>query len=162
MNRLDEHAKLVGFENVDEFTFRSFVLAEIKRFRPGAKCQIEWSYYDLMVWTSKTLNLIEFKFFYGPGRSLSLDKPKLGAWKGGPSAQNAKEFKECVDKLLACETQNAVRYLVLVYRRRSNKPKGKLSYQQFYDDLSQYGFADAITINHSDDEDVTCKLIVIS
>ena len=99
MRIVSDHALLVGRDNVDEATFRSFIIAEIIRREPKAKCQTEWRRFDLLVQVNSDAALIEIKFYLGIRRSLLLDGT-LGKWKGGPGARtNEREFRQCMVKL---------------------------------------------------------------
>ena len=66
-NALDtarRHGKLVGIQNMDESTFRSFVLAELRRLCPEASCQIEWHHVDLLVQANGETAPVEFKWWF--------------------------------------------------------------------------------------------------
>jgi hypothetical protein len=159
MSCLEKHSKLVGFQNVDESTFRSFVLAEIMRLDPDAKCQTEWQRFDLLVQAKDQNAVLEFKFFYGPRRTKNLDGSD-GAWKGGPSLKNEREFQQCVEKLIE-ERRPEIEYkfLVLVYRKGISKIASKHSYESSYSNLSRFKIQHFEIIDHEDRDNVACNLI---
>jgi len=169
MSRVRSHAKPAKTEiaDIDEFTFRFFVLAEIKRRYPDAICQPEWNGIDLVVTTSTGRTIaIEFKF-YVLRKTYPLDaksdaKPH---WKGGAGANNRRNFDTCVRKLSALRHKGIdEKYLVLVYDRR--KHGRKTSFEDSYCDsklkeqYEQYG-VDARTIENCWGDHVACKLIQV-
>ena len=114
LDRMTEHAAVVGLPNTDEATFRSFFMAALKARVPSARLETEWKWFDLLVQMSQVNALVEFKY-YLHRRCIDLDGRHL-PWKGGAGAQNEREFYQCVDKLKACgHSPIHVRYLVLVY-----------------------------------------------
>ena len=116
LDRMTEHAAVVGLPNTDEATFRSFFMAALKARVPSARLETEWKWFDLLVQMSQVNALVEFKY-YLHRRCIDLDGRHL-PWKGGAGAQNEREFYQCVDKLKACgHSPIHVRYLVLVYER---------------------------------------------
>src|SRR5689334_22381341 len=91
MRTVTDHALLIGHENVDEATFRSFLIAEIKRRHPNARCQTEWRLFDLLLQFENDAALIEIKFYFSAKRTILVDG-SVGDWKGGPGVQNEREF----------------------------------------------------------------------
>ncbi|HET6441853.1 MAG TPA: hypothetical protein VFH53_05700, partial [Phycisphaerae bacterium] len=89
IEKMKAHVELVERENVDESTFRSFLLAEIKRRRPEARCQTEWHRFDLLVQSGTLTALVELKF-YITRRTRDLDGCS-GQFKGGASKKNKGE-----------------------------------------------------------------------
>ncbi len=159
MSKLQRHLKLVGGNNADEATFRSFLLAEVMRLAPKAKGQIEWHRFDLLLQCRNENALVEIKF-YMPDRTFALDGTP-GKWKGWASLKNEQEFCDCVDKL--SETQDNIhhKFLILVYETDSSRP-GKHSFRKSYDDLTRFGISDVQVIHHSYAARAVCKLIRIS
>jgi len=142
MSRLRSHAKRVELPNVDESTFRSFFLAELRRRYP-AKCETEWKRFDLFVDWPGNRTLIEFKFYLYKGR------------KGGPSFKNRREFDACKEKLLKHDGDEIVtKWLVLVYQC-DPKSGGKHTFEKHYD-------REGVLIGpHAMDGVLTCRLIEV-
>ncbi len=159
MSKLQRHLNLVGENNADEATFRSFLFAEIMRLAPKTKGQIEWDRYDLLLLCGKDKALVEIKF-YMPGRNMDVDGSQ-GNWKGGASLQNEQEFCECVNKLRKPQDHISHKFLILVYETKS-KRASKHSFSKSYDDLTKFGLSDVQTIDHSFTSGAVCKLIRIS
>ncbi len=161
MTRLREHSELVGLANVEEFTFRAFVMAEIMGACPTARCQAEWHKVDLLVQRDGLNALVEFKF-YLTRRTVLLDGSP-SHWKGGASRKNLSEFQKCVEKLRNFENSEIHRkFLVLVYEALYPK-KSRYSFGMFYDQIKpdkQMTSVDAIS--HVMEDRVTCKLIQIA
>jgi hypothetical protein len=159
MSTLERHLKLVGGNNADEATFRSFLLAEIVRTAPKAKGQIEWHRFDLLLQHRNENALVEIKF-YMPDRTIGLDGTP-GNWKGGASLKNEQEFCKCVSKLK--DTQNDIhhKFLILVYESNSERT-GKHSFAKSYDDLTRFGVSEVHTIDHTYATRAVCKLIRIA
>jgi len=164
MTQLHSHAEHAGIDiaDVDESTFRFFVLAEIKRRYPDTKCQREWKSIDLLVQTSARRNIaIEFKF-YVLRRAYPLDsdgnsKPH---WKGSASKANNGEFNKCVKKLLDLPYKEIhERYLVLVYDRK--KHGGKTSFEESYCNLKKRFGVAANKVKNCWGRDVACWLIQV-
>jgi hypothetical protein len=116
MVRIAEHAELVGLANTEEFTFRSFFMAAAFELLDRPRFQTEWRKFDLLVQAGGANTLIEFKY-YMARRTYHLDG-NPGPWRGGPSAQNEREFSACVEKLRSTTVDGIdERRLVLVYDR---------------------------------------------
>jgi hypothetical protein len=164
MERLAEHIKLVGEEyefNVDESTFRSLVLAEIKKQRPDVRCQIEWLKFDLLVQAPEEVAVVEFKFYF-PARRILPDGTWVG-WKGWAGPKNEQEFAACLRKLKTTDLPGIQsRYLVLAYSRISLAPLKNKSFPDSYDDLTKFGISDAVTVHQPAARDATCYLIKVN
>ena len=159
MSKLQRHLKLVGGNNADEATFRSFLLAEIMRLAPEAKGQIEWHRFDLLVRCGTSNMLIEIKF-YMPDRTFALDGTP-GNWKGGAGPKNESEFSACVDKLRSTNLASiSHKFLILVYESRTVR-QSKYSFSKSYEDLTRFGLSDVQTIDHKFTVRAACKLIQI-
>ena len=161
LHRLSDHADLVKISNVDESTFRSFLLAEIMLHDPGAQCQTEWHLFDLLIQTAERSVAVELKF-YIMRQTRELDG-RLGQWKGEAGSQNEREFWACVDKLhqLGCPGIGH-KYLVLIYQR-ANPRKSKYSFALSYDDLKPNDRIKMVTtICHEMGDRLACKLIEIA
>jgi hypothetical protein len=162
--RLHSHAEPAGLDiaDVDESTFRFFVLAEIKRRDPGSKCQREWNGIDLVVETSTGRKAaIEFKL-YALRRTYPLDDEGGGKphWKGSASAQNLREFNDCVTKLRKLRHKEIhEKYLVLVHERKQHGHKK--SFEESYADVKDRFGADALKVENSWGDAVACTLIQV-
>lgn len=161
MHRLRDHAALVCLTNVDESTFRSFVLTEVKRRDRSTKCQTEWHSIDLLVQTAKQNIAVELKF-YIRRRTVGLDR-KPGDWKSGPGRQNEREFWECVEKLHGLGWPGIDRkYIVLVYER-GTPPNCRKSFDEDYGGLAPgKGIKAVTTVRHDMEDRLICKLIEIA
>lgn len=160
LQRLKTHSDLVGLSNVDEATFRSFVIAGIMERCPTAKCQTEWHRFDLLVQGDAIYVLVEFKF-YLMRRTLELNG-HLGSWKGEAGPQNESEFWACVGKLHD-QRDAAVQqgYLILVYQR-DYPLRSKYSFAKSYDGLAAGTKIGAVTdIPHGMAETLTCKILEV-
>jgi len=164
MQALNNHAKRVKhvnmnmYDNVDESTFRSFLLAEIMRRERNAMCQTEWHRSDLLVQLGRAAALVEIKFYF-TRRTYSLDGTGSG-WKGGPGSKNEAEFEKCIDKLRHSDLPEIThKFLVLVYFCGTIKERGSRSYGSSYDDVRRFGLTTVKTIEHCDSQSVACKLI---
>lgn len=127
------HEDLVGMQNIDESTFRSFVLAELKRLRPEATCQTEWNRVDLLVQVNGEVAAVEFKWWFCK-KTTQLDGVNEH-WKGGPGAQNETEFWDCVGKIHSqCPPGINWKFVILAYE--SVRPsRGPNSFRSSYDGL---------------------------
>lgn len=112
MRRFSRHVRLIGLPNTDEPTFRSFVLAEIMRRFPEARCQTEWHRFDLLVQLDSENVLIEFK--YCIHRRTSELNGEDGTWKRGPGPGNESEFWTCIQKLRDCDLVQH-KFVILAY-----------------------------------------------
>jgi len=130
LERLEDHGALVGLGNIDEFTFRAFVMAAIKERSLGATMQSEWRKYDLLVQATGRNHLVEFKC-YILRRSMQLDG-QPGKWKGGAGPKNEEEFQRNLHKLHECSIASIhSRHMVLCYQRdyaRSSRHSFERSY----------------------------------
>lgn len=117
MRRLGKHIACVGLPNVDESTFRSFVLAALIEQCPTAKCQLEWHTYDMLTQIGGENALIEFKF-YVFRRTRHLDESD-GPWKGNAGVQNQRETRACIKKLSVRQYRPIHhKYLILAYENK--------------------------------------------
>lgn len=114
MVALKDQADLVGLENVDESTFRSFAMAAIRRRSANSRIQAEWNRVDLFVSVGDVIAAVEFKFYvHRPHYDLA---GKLVRWKGGAGPKNSGEFQACLENMHNLEysgIQN--RYVVLLF-----------------------------------------------
>ena len=161
MNRLAEHAFVVGLPNTDEFTFRSFFIYELKQLLPAAQCESEWKRVDLLVRNDDKNVIIEFKY-YMHRRSMRLDGSPAN-WKGGPGPKNEGEFAACVDQLHRCTFHPvAAKYLILVYER-TNPRNSRHCFTGSYGSLVADGpIVQVKAVRHKLDGSVACKLLRIS
>jgi len=128
--RLETHGTHIGLGNVDEFTFRAFVMVAIKDRCPDAALQSEWHKYDLLAQADGENHLVEFKC-YIQRRSMRLDG-QPGGWKGGAGPKNEGEFRRNIRKLHECSISPIhARHIVLCYERRSARPS-HYSFDQSY------------------------------
>ncbi len=156
MSRLHAHANLVGLPNTDEFTFRSFLMAEIMKRNPSAQCQTEWRRVDLLVQAKSRNALVELKF-YLYRRTIELDG-EPGKPKGGPGPKNEGEFRDCVEKLRRFQWPGITdKFLVLVYEV-GNPRKSRYSYDGSYDDLGQFGLDQTYKIGGPQRIKVVCRM----
>jgi len=160
LQRLKTHSGLVGLSNVDEDTFRSFVIAAIMERSPTVKCQTEWHKFDLLVQGRAVNVLVEFKFYlFRQTREID---GHLGSWKGGAGPKNESEFWDCVGKLH--NHRNAAvqhRLLILVYQIGDPQPS-KYSFAKSYDGLATDTKIGAVTdIPHGMAETLTCKILEV-
>jgi hypothetical protein len=160
LQRLKTHSDLVGLSNVDEATFRSFVIAGIMERCPTAKCQTEWHRFDLLVQGHAVNVLVEFKFYLL--RQTREINGRLGSWKGGAGPKNKSEYEACVGKLHN-RRDAAVhhRLLILVYQVGYPRPS-KYSFAESYDDLAADTRIGAVTdIPHGMAEKLACKIVEV-
>ena len=128
------HEELVGIQNIDESTFRSFVLAELKRLCPEANCQTEWHRVDLLVQANGESAAVEFKWWFCR-RTTELNCV-TGHWKGGPGVQNEREFWQRVGQLHSeCPPGIDRKFIILAYESVRPNPRGHNSFRGSYDDL---------------------------
>jgi len=162
MTQLHSHAEHTGIDiaDVDESTFRFFVLAEIKRRYPRTKCQREWKRIDLLVTTSTGQHVaIEFKFYVlRKAYPLDSDGNSKPHWKGSASKQNKGEFDKCIKKLRDLKEIHE-KYLVLVYDRKQHD--GKTSFEESYCDLKKRFGTAANSVKNCWGRDVACWLIQV-
>lgn len=161
LGRLRSHADPAKIEigDVDEKTFRFFVLAEIKRLDQEAKCQPEWNTIDLVVTTSAGRNIaIEFKFYVlrrsYPLNSVRRAKPR---WKGGAGKNNFRDFAKCVKKLSDLREGIHERYLVLVHDRKEYARKA--GFEESYGNLLKV--REDFRVENCWGDDVACWLIPV-
>lgn len=160
MDRLRQHSDLIGLTNLDEATFRSFVIAELNRHSPDVHCQTEWNRFDLLLQRGKSNVLIEFKFFLS--RPLYGLDGKLIRWKGGPGKENEGEFKSCISKLKRAEIEGIEKKFIILAFERNHPRIGSRSYANCYADLSAFGINSAFSIEHSFDNVLDCRLIELT
>ena len=161
IKKMKAHAELVELENVDESTFRSFLLAEIKRRRPEARCQTEWHLFDLLVQIDTASALVELKF-YITRHTRDLDD-RAGFFKGGASKKNEDEFKKCVRKLRRYRKPRvAHKYLILIYEKTSPK-RSNYSFARSYDNLAAGPrIRSVIGVPHCMADTLACKIIEVA
>jgi hypothetical protein len=122
LERMKEHAELVGLANTDEATFRAFFMEALKRMHRSATFKTEWRRFDLLVRLSGSNALVEFKYYLRRPK-YDLEGKQVG-WKGGAGPKNESEFLACRNKLHGyAEAAIQSRYLVLVYQRQIQQPK---------------------------------------
>jgi hypothetical protein len=130
ISRLEAHADEVGLGNIDEFTFRAFLMATIKALKPEALLQREWYKYDLLSQVDGENHLIELKCFV-LRRTIGLDG-KPGNRKGTAGPKNEAEFWKDIKKLHECEhTPIHARHMVICYQREPS-PNSRYSFEQSY------------------------------
>ncbi len=132
--RLEAHADEIELVNIDEFTFRAFMMASIVAQRPDAQLQAEWKKYDLLVQVDGKNHLIEFKF-YVLRRTFDLDG-RPGNWKGSAGSKNEGEFWKNIQKLHECK-HNPIdgRHMVLCCERESTRAS-RYSFEKSYGAIS--------------------------
>ncbi len=147
--------------NVGESTLRSFVLAEIMRREPNARCQTEWTKnrYDLLLTLGDKNCVVEFKF-YGYCRGYDLDRTPERSWKGFPSEKNREEFCACFEKLKTIDDSRInSKFLVLVYQTgRLDDWTKPVTYDRLYSDLSEFAI---IRLDEISRDRFACKLLQI-
>ena len=155
---LREHSTLVGLFNVDESTFRSFVLAELKRRVPDANCQTEWEKMraDLLFQSPERNVLIEFKFYIT--RPMHALDGSFLRWKGWAGPENEDDFRHCVEKVKAIRLKEIDDKFIVVVHELSTTRRSKYSFEESYRDLSRFGLDSTQTIKHSFDDTLVCKL----
>jgi len=160
MLRIKKHARLVDLNNIDESTFRSFVMAELRRNRPDVILHTEWEHrVDLLLQCNNENAVVEFKF-YVPKRMYSLTGQHV-KWKGGAGLKNQSEFRQCLEKLRALQLADIQhRFLVLAYAATTEKP-GKHSPAGSYGSLESFGVDRVDLVKHAFAE-MVCKLIDVS
>ena len=150
-----EQAELVGLENVDESTFRSFVMAAICREDASVKVHTEWNRVDLLAQRGNENALVEFKYYVI--RALKDLDGALIRWKGGAGFKNEEEFCQCIDKVREISNPRInYRYLVLAYENSTHKRT--YSFSDNYDNLCDFGLDRVHVVLHRFDA-MTCKLI---
>jgi len=161
IEKMEAHADLVELANVDESTFRSFLLAEIKRRRPEARCQTEWHLFDLLVQIDTASALVELKF-YITRRTRDLDGCS-GQFKGGASKKNEGEFWHCVQKMHHNSMKGvAHKYLILVYEKTYPK-RSKCSFARSYDNLAAGPMIRSVMdVPHCMADTLACKIIEVA
>jgi hypothetical protein len=161
LSRLREHAELVGLFNVDESTFRSFVLAEIMSSNSLARCQTEWekNRIDLLCQMNERNVVVEFKFFV-TRPMLGLDGSHL-RWKGWASPENEGEFRACVEKLTHLAIKGIDDKFIVLAHEVSTVKKSRHSFVKSYQDLSRFGIHAVHPIDHNFCDTVMCKLIEV-
>jgi len=161
IEKMKAHSELVERENVDESTFRLFLLAEIKRRRPEARCQTEWHRFDLLVQIDTVSALVEIKF-YITRRTRELDG-RSGPYKGGASKKNKDEFWACVPKMHHNPIRGvAQKYLILIYEKTSPK-HSNYSFARSYDTLpADPRIRSVMDVPHCMADTLACKIIEIA
>lgn len=162
LNTTAKHAQRVEPDNVDEATFRSFVVAELKRQRPDAMCYVEWQRIDLFLCVDDRRALIEFKYYWNRRKLRHNGRPS--GYKGGPSKGNEDDFRRCVRKLSAYDViPDAKKFVVLVYEAQHPPARHRLAftYPASYKHLKPYGVATEQTIKHDHPDLFVCKLATV-
>ena len=159
MKRLKEQADLVSLENVDESTFRSFVMAELKREAQNVKLQTEWrNRVDLLVQDATCNAIVEFKFYVR--RALRSLHGEHVHWKGGPSLKNEDEFRKCIEKTRSFTDSSVTHKFVVIVFEVEPDAEGN-SYVKSYGDLTRFGVERVHNIESCDDR-LACKVIDLS
>ncbi|HVU89367.1 MAG TPA: hypothetical protein VHD36_18715 [Pirellulales bacterium] len=160
MVSLQKQAQLVELVNVDESTFRSFVMAEIQQRCARARLQTEWERIDLLINVDNDFAAVEFKF-YVHRRHFDLTG-EFVRWKGCAGPKNTREFETCLSKLRRLHwPEIGNRFLVLVYEN-DNTVDRKFRFHDAYDDLTEYEVhGDQLFVIRSPLRDVTCKLLKV-
>lgn len=128
--RLERHADQIGIANVDEFTFRAFVMASITEQCPDARLQSEWRKFDLLVQAPTETHLIEFKC-YVLRRTINLDGTP-GTWKGSAGPKNEGEFWKNIQKLQQAQLPPIDgRHMVLCYEHSPTR-RSRYSFEMSY------------------------------
>lgn len=155
LDAMRKHADEVGIENTDEFTFRAFLMQEIRKACRAAKLETEWNRFDLLVECGEARWLVELKYYVLRARRL-LNSGTV-SYKGGPGVQNTSEFNACVKKL--CDHQHEAitrRVLVLVYQREL-PPSKRESYHKSFSNPAKFPAVVATQVVH-EWSDMVCWL----
>jgi hypothetical protein len=95
---------------------------------------VECGRIDLVLHNGEEKAFIEFKFYLRP-RRYDPYTGKLVGFKGGPGAQNLREFRRCVDELSRRHSAPGLsKYVVLVYADPSDGGSPGNRYSDDYDD----------------------------
>lgn len=159
MARMQEHVALVELSNVDESTFRSFLLAEIKKRAPLAQCQTEWQRFDLLVQSGGCNAIVELKFYMT--RPMNSLNGKHLRWKGWASPENEADFQKCVQKLRGTRIVGIdCKFIVLVFEASTSR-KSKYTFTKSYEDLGRFNVLREIPVEHGFAEHLMCKFAQI-
>ncbi len=113
--------RAVPLEHWNESIFRFLLVRHILAAAPGTPCWSEWHRVDLVLPASSGATLVELKFFaHQPLRDHSDGVLRM---KGGPSAQNVREFEAAIQSLAGSRAKHwatacggiAAGYVVLAY-----------------------------------------------
>ena len=159
----------VPLEHWNESTFRFLLVRHLLAAAPGTACWSEWHRVDLVLPASLGAALVELKFFaHQPLRDHS---DRVLRMKGGPSAQNVREFEAAIETLAGSRAKHwahacggiAAGYVVLAYCDPAIT-SGQRTYSSHYGKLRPQGrIASIETIVEelplADDAIFTCKLL---
>jgi hypothetical protein len=117
----------------NESVFRYFFCRFLADAYPGMKQLVECGRIDLVLHRGEEKAFVEFKFYLRPRRYDPYTGELLG-FKGGPGAQNLREFRQCVDDLNLRESVPGLsKYIVLVYADPANGSSPGNLYSGHYD-----------------------------
>lgn len=117
----------------NESVFRYFFCRVLAAAYPGVKQLVECGRIDLVLHSGEEKAFVEFKFYLRPRRYDPYTGDLLG-YKGGPGAQNLREFRQCVNDLsLEQSVPGLSKYVVLVYADPSKEGSPGNLYSGHYD-----------------------------
>ena len=148
--------------NIDEATFRSFLLAAIKAADPEMGCQTEWNHFDLLLQQRQPdCNAVVELKFYVYRRTRELDG-SWGNWKGGAGPKNEGEMKECIRKVHNLQMPGIhSKFLVLVYEMVCER-KSTYSFRASYSDLVPDGVIRVVKPVVHGCDGLSCTLLEIA
>lgn len=113
--RVADEVAVLPLECWNESVFRYALCRSIAEVRPEAHQFVESDRIDLVLRTDHGAAFIEIKFYLRRRRIAAYTGEARG-FKGGPSAQNLREFQSCVDRLHARPSVPGLsKLIVLVY-----------------------------------------------
>lgn len=131
---LQEELRRMPLSRWSESVFRYFFCRSLADAYPGVKQLVECGRIDLVLHSGEEKAFVEFKFYLRPKRYDPYTGEPLG-FKGGPGAQNLREFRQCVNALSHRQSMPGLsRYVVLVYADPSDGASPGNRYSDNYDD----------------------------
>lgn len=113
--RVADEVAVMPLERWNESVFRYAFCRSIAAVRPEAHQFVESDRIDLVLRTEEGPAFIEFKF-YLRRRRIDAYTGEIRGHRGGPSAQNLREFRRCVEQLHTRPSVPSLsKFIVLVY-----------------------------------------------
>jgi hypothetical protein len=131
---LPEELARMPLSRWSEPVFRYLFCRSLADAYPCVKQLVECGRIDLVLHGGEEKAFVEFKFYLRPRRYDPYTGRLLG-FKGGPGAQNLREFRRCVNDLSRRRSVPGLsKYVVLAYADPSNGGSPRNRYSDDYDD----------------------------
>jgi hypothetical protein len=132
LSRLEADTSLMPMNRWNESVFRYSFCHSIATAHPEVRQLLECDKIDLVLSNAAQRAFVEFKFYQRSPRFDPYSGSQRG-YKGGPSAKNLAEFRDCIDCLCArSEVPELAKYVVLVYADPIDRANTHFRFEDHY------------------------------